>query len=237
MAEPRVCIDKANELPPGMADRLALEKSKLWVAPGTPPGPEPLPLRVGFFDGDSGLQKAVREVADEWTKHAYIRFAYGAPVHACDVRITFRADPGSWSFLGQDCRAIAKDQPTMNYGWLTEESSQDEIRRVVLHEFGHALGCLHEHCHPEAGIPWDREKVYEFYKRTQGWERADVDNNLFSRYDKTLTVYSRFDEKSIMLYPIDPRLTVNGYGVGWNTELSETDKAFIAEVYPRPAQP
>lgn len=235
MSEPRVCVDKVDDLPAGMADRLALEKSKLWVAPGTPPGPQPTLLRVGFFDGDPGLQEQVRAVAEEWTKHAYVRFAYGAPVRVCDIRITFCADAGSWSFLGKDCKVIGQDKPTMNYGWLKPGTAPDEIRRVVLHEFGHALGCVHEHSHPQVAIPWNREKVYEFYKRTQGWEPADVDNNVLSRYDETLTIHSRFDEKSIMLYPVDAELTDGRYSTGWNSELSETDKAFIADAYPRPA--
>jgi serralysin len=234
MGGPRVCVDKVSELPAGMADRLALEKTKLWVAPGTPPGPQPTVLRVGFMDGDPRLQEQVRAVAEEWTRYAHIRFAYGAPAHVCDIRITFQADPGSWSYLGRDCKVIAADKPTMNYGWLTPETPMDEVRRVVLHEFGHALGCVHEHSHPEAGIPWNREKVYEFYKRTQGWEPDQVENNVLSRYDETLTVHSRFDEQSIMLYPVDAALTDGKFSTGWNRELSETDKAFIAEVYPRP---
>ena len=48
----------------------------------------------------------------------------------------------------------------MNYGWLTPESAQDEVRRVVLHEFGHALGLIHEHQNPKGGgIEWNRDAV------------------------------------------------------------------------------
>jgi len=44
--------------------------------------------------------------------------------------------------------------PTMNFGWLNEDSDEDEYSRVVLHEFGHSLSCIHEHQHPANGIPW-----------------------------------------------------------------------------------
>lgn len=35
-----------------------------------------------------------------------------------------------------------------------------------------------------------------------------------------------------MLYPIPKELTTNGFEVGWNTHLSETDKAFMGQIYP-----
>jgi hypothetical protein len=56
----------------------------------------------------------------------------------------------------------------MNYGWLLANTPDQEYSRVVLHEFGHALGAIHEHQHPAAGIPWDKPKVYEYYAR-QHW--------------------------------------------------------------------
>jgi serralysin len=45
----------------------------------------------------------------------------------------------------------------MNYRWLTPGTLNDEYSCVVLHEFGHALGCPHEHQHPEYDIDWNRE--------------------------------------------------------------------------------
>jgi hypothetical protein len=42
-----------------------------------------------------------------------------------------------------------------------------------------------------------------------------------------------YDPDSIMHYPVDPQLTFNNYTVGWNRELSDEDKQFIAVLYPR----
>jgi len=39
-------------------------------------------------------------------------------------------------------------EPTMNYGWLKDDTDDVEYRRVVIHEFGHALGAIHEHQNP-----------------------------------------------------------------------------------------
>ena len=52
------------------------------------------------------------------------------------------------------------------------------------HEFGHALGMIHEHQNPAAQgeIPWDKPKVYAYYAQ-QGWSKDDVDTNIFEVYD------------------------------------------------------
>src|SRR3712207_1382883 len=118
----------------------------------------------------------------------------------------------------------------MNYGWLSPDSPHDALHRVVIHEFGHALGCIHEHQNPAGGIPWNKDAVYRYYLETQGWSEEDVDQNIFRKWDTTHTQYSKFDEKSIMLYAIPKELTLNGYEVGWNRELSDMDKRFISTV-------
>ena len=48
---------------------------------------------------------------------------------------------------------IPLNQATMNLGW------QDE--GVVLHEFGHTLGFIHEHQNPEGGIQWESRQRYQ----------------------------------------------------------------------------
>ena len=41
-----------------------------------------------------------------------------------------------------------------------------------------------------------------------------------------------FDPLSVMLYPIDSRLTLNGFSSQWNTAMSTTDKEWLAKMYP-----
>lgn len=121
----------------------------------------------------------------------------------------------------------------MNYGWFDDSTPDLEFSRTILHEFGHALGAIHEHQHPVAGIPWNRPVVYEYYKRTQGWSKADVDSQLFAKYNRTSLNMSAYDRKSIMHYPIDPALLLDAKAaVGWNLALSADDKAFMKKMYP-----
>jgi len=64
------------------------------------------------------------------------------------------------------------------------------------------------------------------------WDQETVDINIFETYSSTQTNFSAYDPESIMHYPIPAELTLNGYEIGWNRVLSETDKAFIATIYP-----
>jgi hypothetical protein len=157
---------------------------------------------------------------------------FGATGEA-EIRISFAAG-GSWSFVGKECLGIPQHEPTMNYGWLAADTPPEELRAVVLHEFGHALGCVHEHQHPEAGIKWKKPEVYAFYAGEPNyWTPEEVDRNVFQVYDGSLTVHTQgVDPTSIMMYSIDPRLTEDGFSVSPNRTLSIRDIDFIRKQYP-----
>lgn len=214
----KVCVDV---YPDGDA-RGAVLRDKKWQPGQT--------LRVRFLDGDPIVQQKIEAVAHEWSQYINIQFQFGDDPNA-EIRISFQPS-GSWSYIGTDALTIAPDQPTMNYGWLKPDSSDEDYSSVVLHEFGHALGMIHEHQHPEAGIPWNRDAAYRYYMKNNNWTKEQVDHNVFAQVSKDVTQFSQFDPQSIMLYSIPTGLTTNGFEVGWNWYLSETDKAFMGEVYP-----
>lgn len=97
-----------------------------------------------------------------------------------EIRIAFEQGAGSWSYIGTDCLNIPKSKPTMNLGWLTPTTSHAETKRVVLHEFGHALGLAASNQSPTANIPWNKQATYDYYQKTSGWTKQQVDTNLFT---------------------------------------------------------
>jgi hypothetical protein len=203
---------------------MALETRTLWKPGRT--------LRVRFLDGVPSVQEKVKKYASEWGQYANINLVFGNDPDA-EIRISFSADTGSWSYLGTDALTIPRDRPTMNFGWLKINTPDDEYSRVVLHEFGHALGCIHEHQHPQVAIPWNKPAVYRRYAGSPNfWTRQQVDRNLFQHYSEQQTQFSEFDTQSIMLYAVPKELTDGVFEVGWNRVLSDTDKAFIGVQYP-----
>jgi hypothetical protein len=207
---------------------LAFVTRKLWKTGMT--------LRVRFLDGDTQIQQRLQPFAQIWSQYANLKFAFGDDPDA-EIRISFK-QRGSWSYIGADALGIPKNQATMNFGWLTRTTSDQEYSRVVTHEFGHAIGCIHEHQSPGAAIPWDKPVVYRYYAGPpNNWSQQQTDVNLFQTYDRGQTQFSAFDPHSIMLYPIPNDFTIGDFEVGWNNELSAMDKQFVGTIYPFQEKP
>ena len=206
------------------ATEAAIEKFKKWKNGRT--------LRVKFLDGDPAIQAKVQAVAEEWMEHVNLKFDFGDHEKA-EIRISFK-QPGSWSYIGTDALLIVGDQPTMNYGWFTADTSDEEYHRVVLHEFGHAIGFIHEHQNPEQGINWNVQAVYDYYMGPpNNWSKSQTDFNLLQKYNQEMLELTVFDPESIMLYPVPKEFTTDGFEVKWqNHKLSALDLELAGRVYP-----
>ena len=144
-----------------------------------------------------------------------------------DVRIAILNDgKGSWSYVGTACQNIPKSQPTMHFSWLDVGT--------VIHECLHMLGAVHEHQNPRGvGIPWNVDSVYEFYGKTQGWDRETVYNNILKKYNVDQIAGSDFDDKSVMLYFYPADVTLDHTARPQNFTLSKMDVEWLNKTYPK----
>jgi serralysin len=208
-------------------DKAALLNEAQWVQGEV--------IRVKFTEGDDALRDRVRAVADRWTAPgmAQLTLEWVDDDAEADVRVAFVAGDGSWSYLGTQCRDIPADQPTMNYGWIDADSDEDELRRVVLHEFGHAMGLIHEHQNPQGGIDWNEPAVIaDLSKPPNSWTPEQIRHNVLDHYAPDAVTATDVDRLSIMMYPIPLAWTNDGFSADLNDDLSETDVEFIRSVYP-----
>lgn len=125
------------------------------------------------------------------------------------------------------------NRPSMNLAAVYETNSEANIRRKILHEFGHAIGAVHEHQSPRANIPWNKPVVYrELGGPPNNWPKEKIDRNMFRTYPHNEVKSSNFDKHSVMIYWIPSRSTTNGMSTNYTTTLSERDQAFIKFCYP-----
>lgn len=208
-------------LPPsGTADERASGlKNKYWT-----PGQV---IRVRFLNGSATLQNKVFAYAEQWEQHANINFQKVSSGTA-EVRVLF-SNNGHWSYVGKDLLYVPANQQTMNLQFA-DNTSEAEIKRTTLHEFGHTLGLRHEQQQPLSNIPWNTTAVYAYYAQF-GWSQQQVNEQVLNKNTTESSQYTNFDPTSIMEYPVSAALTTNGYSIPWNNQLSATDKSFIGKVY------
>ncbi len=216
----RVQGNPTQLVPMGVAAR-----AKLW-----PKGKE---LRVRFLQGSDALHARVLQCASAWlVPGVQLTLRQVAAGDASDLRIAFDEGSGSWSYVGTDCATIRPAQPTMNLGWATLDTPEHDFSSVVIHEFGHALGLLHEHNHPGARIQWDKAAVYaDLGGPPNSWDRGTIDSNVFARFDASSVVTTDFDQASVMIYTIPTNWTVDGKSFMPSWKLSEGDKVTIKKLY------
>ena len=203
------------------------DAARLWQLGST--------LKARFLDGPKAVRAMVEDAVMQWLEYTDLKVEFGDAKDA-EIRISFVGE-GSWSYVGTDALAIPRTEPTATFGWLDADTPRSEVERVVLHEFGHVLGLLHEHGNPASTIGWDRPAVYSSFEGPpNNWSREDVDSAIFAIWPPGyFPLHKVFDQESIMMFPIQKEWLASGLAIGWNQTLSPVDKQFAAALYPRPS--
>jgi len=177
------------------------------------------------IDGIENKHDAIKLIIEKrFAQFCNLNFVFVNNMDA-DIRINFDSDNGCWSYVGTDCKNPKyKGQPTLNLAWFDVATT--------MHEFGHALGMIHEHQNPKSNpIKWDKDAVNEWANQTQGWSEEEVKTNIIDM-PKYQINGSEFDPTSIMLYFFPGSLTTNNKGTSENLRLSKYDVTYLNKMYP-----
>ncbi len=204
---------------------IAVLTSKYW-------GPTPRRLTVSFMESTpANLRARIISHMNAWTQTACISFVETQGTG--EVRIS-RGPGGYWSYLGTDILHIPRNRQTMNLQGFTMNTPEREYKRVVRHETGHTLGFPHEHMRQALVARIDPEKAYEYFRRTQGWDRRTVDQQVLTPLDEQSLMSTPADQTSIMCYQLPGTITRDGQPILGGADINQTDYAFAGQIYPKP---
>ena len=194
---------------------------------------DPIQQTIENMDPISAIKLIVKE---RFEPYINLRFVFVESNQDAEIRIGFNKLKGSWSLVGTDCFYMQspsidipdklQKQVTLNFGWFDAGT--------VMHEFGHALGMIHEHQNPNGNpIRWDLNSVYNWALRTQGWDQQTANAQIIVPYNSDLVNGSNFDPESIMLYffPASITSTVPKKGTRQNLRLSIRDVLYLNNEY------
>lgn len=190
-------------------------------------------LYVYFAAGENDLTASIIETANEWSEYCRIHFEPTKEFPLAQIKVTFDKS-GYASAVGTECiQEKYLTEFNMCLQGIDKVTSPEEFKRVVLHEFGHALGIEHELSKPSATIPWNKPEVYSYYKKKFKWGKSEVNHNIFEQLKPDSKENEEFDSTSVMVYGVKPPLTIAPYEIPWPKGLSKTDKEGINKWYPK----
>ncbi|MBY3317294.1 M12 family metallopeptidase [Rhizobium laguerreae] len=205
----------------------ALIKDIWQPTDGLTPNTGVITLGVYFDQASTRTQReSVQYHASKWLEGklgGVINFRFGVAREQAQITITLNTELNS-SEVGRRSLGIVPPKFSMH---LYEQSE-----RAVCHEFGHALGLIHEHANIDTPIVFNERTVINDMKQRR-WTEADVRYNFFARAGREYSCLGdpKFNGKSIMLYPIKSTWTADGSSYPLNTKISDGDRKCLAALY------
>lgn len=193
---------------------------------------EVITVYLATNNGSDFIRDQVKQYARVWEQYANIKFDFITDFRAAKIKVGFFNNKQSWSWLGRDVLFNPLQLYTMNFGWFDAATLPEEFSRTVTHEFGHALGFLHEQQSPVSPLQWNLDKTYAYFKTTNNWDPAMVDAQVINKYNRNNTNFSSYDRFSIMHYEVPNDLLLSGSGAPQNNWPSAIDKQYARLWYP-----
>jgi hypothetical protein len=216
-----------RQVPTIQPAHLAMLVQKKW-APGTT-------IPVYFLDGGTAALRAkVLAHANAWhDRGANVAFRETGQRDQATVTLARTPGLGYWSMIGTDSLVVSRaGQQTLNLDGFTAKTREAEWRRVVRHEFGHALGFPHGQQTPEIVARIDEEKAIAYYMRTQGWSR-DLAAAQFEALATSEVSLFGGNSDSVMTYPCPAFLLKQGAQlVPGGKDITNDDAAAARKFYP-----
>ncbi len=211
----------------GIETKGIAQRNKLWY-PGSA-------ITVKFLNGSAEYHDKVKTYASEWETYAGITFEFVTEGKA-DARIGFDWNDDryiTWSYIGTDCKQVPnQSEATASFAdWsrATEEERKGDVLRV----FGQVLGLELEHRHLNFDANWS-DRIADYWEG----EIMDIPWEELKEYvfdpllSNRVIMTDEYDEASIMIWPFTRRYAGNT-AREFNFELSDMDKQFIGQLYPK----
>ncbi|MEO8491662.1 M12 family metallopeptidase [Pseudomonas sp.] len=205
------------------------EIGKLW--------PQGATLTIAFMEMSKKDEDFIIKTIKKWAPYINLTLTFGSGPGA-DIKISGSPTiEGDWSRCGTDALLAKKDEPTMHID--PRHKTEEILERTVLHEFGHALGLLHEHQHPDRTLDFNVPAVYRTYGSQVGWSKENTHGQVLKKEDPKDVITSAYDPDSIMHYDLPAFLLWRQSGISLSYALSNNDINFIRSIYPgrSPGQP
>lgn len=203
----------------------AMLKNRWLRSDGMTPNTGVITLGCFFMSGSTRQRGLIMRSAQEWLRDGIedvIRFDFTAQKQRSQIRVMVGGRANN-STVGREALLVSKEKQTMNLANLN--------RGTIQHEFGHALGLLHEHMHP--GFTGQFNPVAVKQDLGSIWDDEKINHNILNRLGANAQCVGdpQFHAKSIMMYNIPRTWTTNGQSFRRANEIQSRDIACVRGLY------